>query len=107
MPTVTISIGRGGGERELPMGHWIAFSNKVREFLLGTGSEIYVDAAQSIGEWEGVKEDSLTWVADFDGELLDWARGYFSELASLFEQDAIAFTIGETELIGPRENDNA
>jgi len=107
MPTITISIGRGGNERKMPFSRWLDFAQHIRVLLSKTDSEIYVDAAESIGEWEGVKEDSLTWVASVDEDRLDFARGFIRQTAEIYNQDAIALTIGETELIGPKGNNNA
>lgn len=104
MPTITISIGRGGNERKLSFTRWLDFATHIRALLTKTNSEIYVDAAESIGEWEGVAEDSLTWVASVDEDNLDYTRGFLARTAEIYNQDAIALTIGETELISGDNN---
>lgn len=100
MQTVTISIGRGlpgGGEMDGPQ--WAAFIDGVRRIITPRGV-VFVDAARSVGEWEGQPEESATFVV---GEVTpDGAAGILREAEALsraFEQDAIAVTTGTTALV--------
>jgi hypothetical protein len=99
MATATISIGRGGGERRLSDGDWNGFTTSIRSLLASIDATVFVDAAESIGEWEGVAEQSRTWVADIGEFPRPFIIGWLEMTASIYEQDAIALTIGETTLV--------
>lgn len=98
--TVTVSIGRGlpdGGSMRL--GEWDAFRQDVRDRLALVSAEVYVDAARSVGEWEGVPEESATWVALIPADNITALRGAIRAMAVRYRQDAIALTVGTTELV--------
>jgi hypothetical protein len=98
--TVTISIGRGvPGGGDMFADEWDDFRNDVRGVLETFGATVYVDAAQSVGEWEGVAEESATWVAAVPSDCVEWLRGSLGVLRERYQQDAIALTIGETTLV--------
>lgn len=100
MQTVTISIGRGlpdGGEMTAP--EWAAFIDGVRRIIAPRGV-VHVDAARSTGVWDGVPEESATFV--IGGVSPDGAAGILREatvLSRYFQQDAIAVTTGTTALV--------
>ena len=100
MQTVTISIGRGlptGGDLSAP--EWAAFIDGVRRIVAPRGV-VFVDAARSTGEWDGVPEESATFVV---GQVTpDGAAGIARETAALarhFQQEAVAVTTGTTALV--------
>jgi len=99
MATATISIGRGGFDRRLSDIVWREFSGHIRALLERIGATVFVDGAESIGEWEGVAEESRTWVADIGDRSPAFITGWLQVTATAFEQDAIALTIGETTLV--------
>jgi hypothetical protein len=99
MATATISIGRGGLDRRLSDIAWREFSRSVRSLLNHIDATVFVDGAESIGEWEGVAEESRTWVADIGDRAPAFITGWLAVTAAAFEQDAIALTIGETTLV--------
>jgi len=99
MATATISIGRGGGERRLSDNLWSAFTGNIGDLLNACDATVFVDGAESIGEWEGVSEESRTWVADIGDTDRFYIMGWLSATAGAFSQDAIALTIGETTLV--------
>jgi hypothetical protein len=101
MATATISIGRGGGERRLSDIQWREFTTNIRQLLNHIQATTFVDGAESIGEWEGVAEESRTWVADIGDRSPAFITGWLEMTAGVFEQDAIALTIGETTLVEP------
>jgi hypothetical protein len=101
MATATISIGRGGNERRLSDGSWDAFTISIRDLLKACDATVFVDGAESIGEWEGVSEESRTWVADVGDADRFYIMGWLSGTAYTFSQDAIALTLGETTLVTP------
>lgn len=100
MHTLTISIGRnlpGGGA--LNDGAWAAFRAGVRSIVAPRGT-VHVDAAYSVGEWDGVAEESATFVVG--GVTADGAAGIAREAAALarhYQQDAVAVTTGTTALL--------
>lgn len=98
MATATISIGRGGGERRLSDSAWQEFTTHIIAMLNHIRATVFVNAAESIGEWDGVEEESRTWVADI-GDRADFVTGWLELSAAAWEQDAIAFTVGETTLV--------
>lgn len=99
MKTATISIGRGGGSRRLSDESWSEFTTHINQLFHHTGATVFVNAAESIGEWEGVAEESRTWVADIGSVSRDFITGWLQMTARTFEQDAIALTIGTTTLV--------
>lgn len=101
MATATISIGRGGLDRRLSDTAWREFATTIRQMLNRIGATVFVDGAESIGEWEGVAEESRTWVADIGDANRQFVVGWLEMTAALYEQDAIALTIGETTLVSP------
>lgn len=100
MATVTVSIGRNVGSEPMPDYEWSQFVELVRLAVKRDASAVYVDAAASRGEWEGIAEDSRTWVADIDEWDLGALRNSLRQYAVTFGQDAIALTVGTTELVG-------
>ena len=100
MQTVTISIGRGlPGGGDMDAAQWAAFIDGVRRIIAPRGV-VFVDAARSVGEWQGQPEESATFVV---GEVTpDGVAGILREAAALsrlFHQDAIAVTAGSTALV--------
>lgn len=100
MATVTVSIGRNVGDQPMNDTDWQNFISAVGASVKRDAKAVYVDAAASRGEWEGIGEDSRTWVADIDEWDLGALRGSLKEWARIFRQDAIALTVGQTELVG-------
>ena len=80
---------------------WSDFATEIRRAL--RGFTVHVDGAESIGQWvtaDGVTvhEQSRTWVAEFDPAMLDALRRRLAVIAA-YGQDAIALTVGHTELV--------
>ena len=100
MATVTVSIGRNVGSEPMAQGLWDNFVSVVRDSVRRDANAVYVDAAASVGEWDGIAEESRTWVADIDEWDLGALRNALTEWARTFRQDAIALTVGTTELVG-------
>lgn len=105
MCTVTISIGRNVRmplDTVGPMDGeaWQNFGDAIDALLARCGATVYVGAAESRGEWEGIAEDSRTWIASVPDNTLADIRYVLRDLARDFRQDAIALTVGVTELIG-------
>lgn len=103
---IVITIGRGavGTPRLLGADTWSAFKGEVTEQLHRERFETVV-SNDGTGTWEGQEEQNHVWVAlapediAFDTWIEVW-RSYLSRLAARYDQDAIAFTHGESELVG-------
>jgi len=103
MTSITISIGRNIGAEPMTLTNWRDFISAVTRIIgyADPNAVLYVTAAESIGEWDGVSEQSRTWVGSIADESVDSLRAMLRALASVYEQDAIALSVGHTELITP------
>lgn len=99
--TVTISIGRNVNDRPMSAALWAGFTLDVQTLLENVEAEIFVRTAKSEGVWDGVSEDSYTWVASVDAAYLSALEVNLSRLADTYLQDAIALTVGTTTLVTP------
>lgn len=103
--TVTISIGRNIGSVPMDTATWRAFVKDVNSALDWAKSVVHVRGAKSIGEWNGVAEESRTWVADILSAKLPLVAWRMSDLCELYGQDAIALTWGKTNLVTARRHE--
>lgn len=97
--TVTISVGRNVRSTPMRAREWQAFTSDVARLLEHYGAVVYVDGATSVGTWGGVREASCTWVATLSGDKVKHLRARLAQLAGAYCQDAIAMTVGKTELL--------
>lgn len=101
MSTVTVSIGRNVGSAPLDAIEWSAFKEATRNLVLDATSRLFVDSAWSVGRWDGVEEESCTFVGEAYGPAVVIAlHEALAGLARRFQQDAIAITSGTTFLAG-------
>lgn len=106
MPTVVLTIGLNSNRtlQPLPGGRAEAFVSDVRALITRHATETYVDGAHGAGSWTDertgtpVQEVSRTWVADVPEP--DRLASELPALATRYEQDAIALTVGRTQLVG-------
>jgi hypothetical protein len=104
MATVTVTIGLNSNRTlaPLPVRQRRKFVSAVRAALQRASAQVFVDGATSRGEWRDVatglivREQSRTWVASVED--VSAVRAALPDLAATFEQDAIALTVGATEL---------
>lgn len=102
--TVTVSIGRGAHAAQQPLDDidWASFRRLVAVLLTETiDGDLHVDDALSVGVWDGVPEESATFVAEVSQHTLGVIRAGLRFLAVAYGQQAIALTIGHTEFITP------
>ena len=104
MNTVTITIGRNVGTVAMYDGEWAAFQNAVQVILENANADIYVRYAPGRGSWTDVdgytvEEENATWVAGLDPAAVETVRENLARLAFLYVQDAIAYTVGTTDLV--------
>ena len=104
MNTITITIGRNVPTAGLPIEmddrSWAGFKNDVQTVLDNHYATVYVKAAAGRGEWEGIEEENATYVAALDPAFLAHLRQALAGLAYDYGQDAIALTVGTTDLVG-------
>lgn len=98
--TVTVTIGRNVGENPMTDGPWAEFKFEARSLLVAVGGTLYVDGAEHVGEWDGIREDNCTYVAALTNVPRDALTRAYRRLARKYKQDAIAVTYGETVLAG-------
>jgi hypothetical protein len=123
MTTVVIGIGRNLSEADheyvtvraldgtplvrfrdkLTSQEWASFKLQVTRCAEHYLSAIYFTGA-GLGEFEGTVEESWTLVGEYAGSIYgnSWGsfKGELDALRRTYQQDSIALTIGQTELIG-------
>ena len=105
MYSYTATIGRNVGTEPMTITSWEEFIEDVKADMLSFAidSAIHVESVEihrGKGVWEGVEEESakitlLTPAQSYNPDIL---RRYLSENARHYGQDAIALTIGVSEL---------
>lgn len=106
MHTLSVTIGRNVTNIgvTLPMdGHvWQKFKNRTHAIVRALGQ---TETFNGQGEWDGVVEDSAMFSTrqeePYSDSQIAALRDALKLLAYAFAQDAIALTIGESELIKP------
>ena len=107
MFSYTATIGRNVGTEPMSDEHWAEFKASVAADFNFVVNGYQADVGQweefyGNGVWEDTPEDSFKVTVLLEEELpkdrLDQLRRYLSENARLFAQDAIALTIGVSEL---------
>ena len=95
--------------KAMTLTRWERFVEDVKADMASTYADLYLDGAERTfevhygkGVWEGVEEESakITLLAEFelDERGLSTLRRLLSENARQYGQDAIALTVGESEL---------
>lgn len=102
MHSITITIGRNIGTAPMPAEQWAQFVEDATADLLAAVPSDIVETHYGTGEWDGITEESCKITvlrhAEPTDAMLDELRRYMSENARLYDQDAIAITIGKSEL---------
>jgi len=102
--TATITIGRnitGTDEtrlRQLTKHSWQMFKRSVRNIAEEYGTETFVKSSGK-GKYKGVKEDNYTVVFSIDTANISELKSCLSGFCQYFNQECIALTIGNTNLI--------
>ena len=108
--TVTVTIGRNIRKgrrgntiqelhgRSLTKHSWMMFKRSVRNIAEEYGSETFVKSSGK-GKYKGVKEDNYTVVFSIDTAKISELKSCLSGFCQYFNQECIALTIGETDLI--------
>ena len=110
--TATITIGRNitgtsrtfakvdweTGLRQLTKHSWMMFKRSVRNIAEEYGTETFVKSSGK-GKYNGIKEDNYTVVFSIDTANISELKSCLSGFCQYFNQECIALTIGETNLI--------
>jgi len=102
--TATVSIGRGAHAAQSPLEtlEWHRFCIATAALLESAcGGTLHVQEALSVGEWNGQREESATFVAELPSDRAGVLRSGLSLLCSQYGQEAIALTLGHTEFVTP------
>lgn len=111
MHEYSVTIGRNVGDEPMSTHDWRLFRESVNMHLtiIATIDDVQIDAIETTrgtGEWNGVREDNARVVMRTLSPLSETALGKLrvrlGNLATANMQDAIAFTIGTSELIDAR-----
>lgn len=112
--TVTVSIGRNVGDVPMPIHRWRQFQMDTHGVIADSVFEKQIEFIErhvGEGSWDGVTEDSVKITFGLKSalteEALDSLRHTLTGLARFYDQDAIALTIGQSELIYAREGVSA
>ena len=102
MFSYTATIGRNVGTEPMSLTLWKQFEEDVQADMLTALPSDIVEVHYGKGVWDGVEEESakitLLRHAEATPDMLDQLRNYLSENARHYGQDAIALTIGVSEL---------
>ena len=98
MATCILTVGRNIQGVPMSDERWAEFRSDLSGLVYESAKDIFTYEALGHGLWDGVREDSVTWVFSPYGEV---RRSDIARLAAKYEQDAIALVMGESELIAP------
>lgn len=120
MYSITATLGRNystshvaasGQPVPMPITRWEQFVEDVEHDMAATvrGAQptlMIVEQHRGKGEWNGQEEESckVTILADFaeyPTDVISTIKGYLASLAQQYSQDAIALTVGVSELVSP------
>lgn len=106
MFSYTVTIGRNIKGKPMPSNKWLRFIDTVTEDMDCLLIPIYGDAIEihhGTGTWNGITEESvkITVLTNYEPtkNQLEAVKGFLKLNATEFKQDAIAFTVGNAELI--------
>lgn len=108
----SVTIGRNIGNEEMPQSQWNAFIDYVTGTLAGAyrvygrnshKSAYFTEKHYGIGMWNDIPEESckITLVAEtkINSDGINVIKECFKSAANTWKQEAIAFSIGTSELI--------
>lgn len=102
MHVITVTIGRNVGNIPMSLTLWEQFKGDVEADMLAAVPSDIVETHFGTGVWDGVEEESakitLLRHSEPTAAMLAKLRAYLSKSARHYGQDAIALTIGQSEL---------
>jgi hypothetical protein len=99
--TIVLTFGRNIGLTPMPDDRWRAFIQAAAAALTESAPGAFIETHHGRGVWKGVAEDSAKVAAIGGLADLTALAARLEDLAAEFEQDAIALTVGTTQLIAP------
>lgn len=103
MHVITVTIGRNVGTTPMSLTLWGQFQEDVKADMLHAIPADLAEVHRGVGVWDGVEEESvkLTLLCHTapTRDMLAELRALMSENARHYGQDAVALTIGESELV--------
>lgn len=97
--SMTVTIGRNVGNVPMSDAHWQSFTADVLRNIRANTRAIYF-VGFGTGVWEGTEEESFTVISETPTTSAACAISVsLSFFAEAYGQEAIAVTIGETELV--------
>ena len=99
--TIVISAGRNIQGKAMTLGSWENLHDAIENRLDAIEAHYYTKRALGAGDYEGEREDSVTYVVAIEeNQLSDIERG-LAKLAGQFEQESIALmVVGQTIFCG-------
>ena len=92
---VTLSI--GNSDNKLTQEEWSVFSSSVHVYVFQYCTHVhFAGSSPSTSKYQ-----NAAWVFEIDEALADKLKGRLKSLCAKFNQESIAWTIGETEFIQP------
>lgn len=107
---ITVTIGRNIGDKPMPQDDWDWFQRQTHAALKSAvPSILFIDRHEGVGEWEGVKEESVKFTAIYDRDSdslpkVSILAKRLARLAHTFGQDGIALSEGTSYVVPAADN---
>jgi hypothetical protein len=97
LETIVITAGRNILTEPMNERDWSNLHDSIEDLLLLSRAVVYTNRALGIGEYEGMKEESVTYVAQVASPYVATIQLELGTIARLFKQDSIFLgRIGES-----------
>ena len=104
--TITVTIGRNIGSSPMDSQRWWNFQHRLlkigeigKVYFAGSSDSGKWEMEMNDGRWQGITEDNFNVVFSVVAGNIPQVKDKLTKLKVEYEQDAIALTIGSTELI--------
>lgn len=98
LKTASVTLGRNVAGVPVSVDEWKRRERSLED-LVRTHTETVYTVAEGFGEWDGQREESFIIVFAIDEGMLKVLRLVVRVLATLWDQEAIALVVGETDLV--------
>lgn len=99
MKSLTITIGRNVGVLPMDQSRWASFVDATRRVVELATDEVWAIAPYR-GSWDGVHEDAMIFYGAYGADSVTTSlREALANLATYYDQDAIAVAVGDSELV--------
>lgn len=100
MKTYTITMGRNIKTNPMTLDQWNGAKSFLERIVKDSADEIYTMHAEGYGLWDGMKEESVSFTFGMETPS-DLLRAQLRLACEIYQQDAIALVVGETEFVKP------